>query len=344
MEEAKKGMMKVLKSYAEGAVVEAVLKLSAKYKFVAAEAEAYLGVVREPSSASGSQEQETASSKASSKTSTGGIKKVKGERGRPEKAVKAVLNKDVLVEDVIARLYTAEALGESSEAVEADAGAAPAVVAVKKKKNPAPNKKPEEPAVVVVAPVVEVAPVVAPVVVAPVEATNKKITKKKADAPVVVEPVVVTPVVVEVAAVVAPVVVETPVEAGKKKITKKKADAVADAVVEVAPAPVVVAPVVVAPVAADKSVGGYKFKAAAAEVVEAEPEAFVAEEEEAASEDEDEEEAEPVECDDFTHEGVEYTRDENGIVYDLETSEPIGKWTGTSIELFPVDAEEEDEE
>jgi hypothetical protein len=97
----------------------------------------------------------------------------------------------------------------------------------------------------------------------------------------------------------------------------------------------------------EKSVGGYKFKAAAAvEVVEAEPEAFVAEEaeEEDASEAEDEEEAEPVECDDFTHEGVEYTRDENGIVYDLETSEPIGKWTGTSIELFPVDAEEEDEE
>ena len=104
-----------------------------------------------------------------------------------------------------------------------------------------------------------------------------------------------------------------------------------------------VAPVVVAPVV-EKSVGGYKFKAAAAvEVVEAEPEAFVDEEEEAEDEDE-EEEAEPVECDDFTHEGVEYTRDENGIVYDLETSEPIGKWTGTSIELFPVDAEEEDEE
>ena len=175
MEEAKKGMMKVLKSYAEGAVLEAVLKLSEKYKFAAAEAEAYLGVVRDTSSASDSQEEQTSPKKAS-KTSTGGIKKVKGERGRPEKAVKAVLNKDVLVEDVIARLYTAEALGESSETVGAEAGAAPAVVAAKKKKNPAPNKKPEEPAVaavvevapVVVAAVVEVAPVA---VVAPVEAT-----------------------------------------------------------------------------------------------------------------------------------------------------------------------------
>ena len=43
MEEAKKGMMTVLKSYAEGAVLEAVLKLSEKYKFAAAEAEAEEG-------------------------------------------------------------------------------------------------------------------------------------------------------------------------------------------------------------------------------------------------------------------------------------------------------------
>jgi hypothetical protein len=74
------------------------------------------------------------------------------------------------------------------------------------------------------------------------------------------------------------------------------------------------------------------------EVAEAEPEEFA--EEEAAEDDDDEG---SVECDDFTHEGVEYTRDENGIVYDIETAEPIGKWTGTRIELFPVDEEEDDE-
>ena len=63
-----------------------------------------------------------------------------------------------------------------------------------------------------------------------------------------------------------------------------------------------------------------------------------------AAEEKDDDDEGSVECDDFIHEGVEYTRDENGIVYDIETAEPIGKWTGTGIELFPVDEDEEDDE
>ena len=137
---------------------------------------------------------------------------------------------------------------------------------------------------------------------------------------------------------VVPVIVsETPaVEEPKKKVTKKKAAEVA----------VVEAP---KPKAAAKSVGGFEFKPVpvpvvvpiVVEVAEAEPEEFV--EEEAAEEKDDDDEG-SVECDDFIHEGVEYTRDENGIVYDIETAEPIGKWTGTGIELFPVDEDEEDDE
>ena len=35
----------------------------------------------------------------------------------------------------------------------------------------------------------------------------------------------------------------------------------------------------------------------------------------------------------FTHEGIEYLRDANNIVYDIDTQEEIGEWDGKHIAL-----------
>ena len=100
----------------------------------------------------------------------------------------------------------------------------------------------------------------------------------------------------------------------------------------------------------EKSVGGFKFKPAEVkpvEVVEAELEAEEEEaedeeeaEEEEAKEEEGSDEEGSVDVIDFVFEGVEYSRDDNNIVYDSE-SEAIGKWTGEKIELFPEDEEDD---
>ena len=334
MEQANKAMTKALAAYASAAVKGAVLKLSDKYKFVEEEALAYLESIRVTEEVK---------------------KKEVVVRGRPEKAVKAVVNKDLLVEDVIARLFTGAGLGEeASAAVVAEASAAVVVEAPKKKI----TKKKVEVAPVVVA---EAVPVVVEASAAvEVEAPKKKTTKKKADAegeapkkkaapnkkPVEAEAVVVA----EAAPVVVAPVVVAAVEAPKKKTEKKKADAEGAAptkkaapnkkpvVAEAAPvvvAPVVAAPVVVAKVVVpEKSVGGFKFKPV--EVAEEEEE----EAEEEAKEEEGSDEEGSVDVIDFVFEGVEYSRDDNNIVYDSE-SEAIGKWTGEKIELFPEDEEDD---
>ena len=132
MEQANKAMMKALKSYADSAVLSAVLKLSEKYNFVAGEASEYLGAL--------------ALSEASALEKPVKVK-AKAERGRPEKAVKAVLNKDVLVEDVIERLFAAaeasEASGASgaSGAVVVEASATPSSVVSETPAAEAPKKK-----------------------------------------------------------------------------------------------------------------------------------------------------------------------------------------------------------
>ena len=340
MEQANKAMTKALAAYASAAVKGAVLKLSGKYNFVEEEALAYLESIRVTEEVK---------------------KKEVVVRGRPEKAVKAVVNKDLLVEDVIARLFTGAGLGEeASAAVVAEASAAVAVEAPKKKIT---KKKVE---VAPVAPVAEAVVVAEAVPAVEAEAPKKKTTKKKADAegeapkkkaapnkkPVEAEAVVVA----EAApVVVAPVVVVA--EAPKKKTEKKKADAEGEAPTKKAApnkkpvvaeaAPVVVAPVVVAKVAApEKSVGGFKFKPVEVkpvEVAEAELEAEEEAEDEEAKEEEGSDEEGSVDVIDFVFEGVEYSRDDNNIVYDSD-SEPIGKWTGEKIELFPEGEEEEEED
>ena len=47
----------------------------------------------------------------------------------------------------------------------------------------------------------------------------------------------------------------------------------------------------------------------------------------------EEEEDDAVEVVKFTHEGIEYLRDADGIVYDIETQEEVGGWDEHSNEL-----------
>ena len=266
-------------------------------------------------------------------------------RGRPEKKTKKVVNKTAMVEDVIQTIM-GETLATETAATIAAVEVATPVVAEKKKV----TRKKTAPVVVAEATPVAVeaaTPVVVEAVTPVVE--KKKVTKKKSPAPAEATPVVVevaTPVVVEAVKEVAPVV-------EKKKVTKKKekspAPVVAEVVAEVAPvvekkkvtkkketvvvevvAPVVVE--VVAPVVEKKKV----TKKSEPAVKEKTPEPAEELEEEDIVEDDG------PSAKEWSFEGKKYYKscddecdveqcDCKGVVYDVETEDPVGTWNGEEI-------------
>jgi hypothetical protein len=58
-------------------------------------------------------------------------------------------------------------------------------------------------------------------------------------------------------------------------------------------------------------------------------------------EEEVDEEATPVVK--FEHNGVTYLKDEDGVMYDMESQEPVGRWDGSNMVELDEDSDEEEE-
>ena len=303
-------MIEAMKTY----TADVVGQLSAKYKFDAVEALAYVRRTAEEV-ASAAEPSVAEASVAEATESTPAV------RGRPEKKGKKVVNKGEMVAETITEILTAEV-----------------VVAPKKKVT---KKKADAPAVVVAEPEAAVVVAVAEVPVPEVAAPKKKITNNKADAPgvVVAEPVAVV--------VAEPEVVVAEVIAPKKKVTKKKA-AAPEVVAE--PEVVVAAPEVaevLAEVTAPKKKVTKKKEAEpkekaepkkevkrkpaakkAAAVVEPEPAKELIEEElKTEAEDSDEEESEVTVEDWEDADGTIYylVRENGDLLLDYQSQTPVGR-------------------
>lgn len=290
-----KQMQKVLKTYGE----EVVRKLSEKYKFEYEEAAEYV-----------LKDEET-------KT-----------RGRPEKKVKRVVNKDkdeaeamieTLIAEVVAENITKVASASTEVASTEVAVATTEVTAVVEKKKRAPAKKKTEVAVATT----EV------FVLAEVPAEKKKATKTKVasaeDVPAEKKKVT-KPKVVEKAKMVEDVITKgllnVPVEEPAVVMVGQFAMKKAEAKVEV---PLLAVPKVAAPApAVKKAAPAAPAPAAAAEL------------------EEDEIDEEEFDCDEIIYEGKTYLLSKDNVIYDaanIEEPTALGTWDGKKI-IFNSEDEE----
>ena len=263
------------------------------------------------------------------------------------------VNKTQLVEDVIAQLMNTSAPVTVSTEVVVPAEAQPAVVETEavpaQKKKSAPKKKAEAQPAVVSTEAVVVSTEVVPAAEAVPAPKKKSAPKKKAEAqPAEAEAVVVSTEVV-------PVVVSTETEAvpapKKKSAPKKKAEAQPAVVsTETAEAPKKKsAPKKKAEAETETAVPEPKKKSAPKKKAEAQPVPAIKNEEPKKAElepkaelelepESEKEEDDGTEAEDFFYEGVQYARTEDNVVYDIETSEPIGRWDGEAV-IFNSDSE-----
>ena len=280
---------------------------------------------------------------ALAQNATAGLGLVEGakKRGRPESQGKKVVNKTALVEDVIQTLMGEETTSEAEEAVVVVAEpvvAEPAVAkkkpAVKKVKTPEPAEEGEGAAVVAKKkPAVKKVKTPEPAEEGEGAAAEPVVAKKK---PAVKK--VKTPEPAEegdgaVAAVAEPVVAKKKPAVKKVKTPEESEGAVAAEPVVAKKKPAAKKAAVVAavePAAAVDQLGSLFEKMAVnknVEVVvrsEAVLEPAVLKEEE-----EDDDEITGVE---HVYNGVTYLLTSDNVLYDYETQEAVGSWTGTSIE------------
>ena len=269
MENTKKQMMKMLKGYGEGLVRSVCEAYALNYEEV--------------------------------------LKKVMGEeeevkRGRPEKKAKRVVNKELVVEDVIMKGLMAEVAEEEKGVAEAEAVAeavAEEAKPVKEKKKRAPKKKEAE------------AEGGSSEEEKPVKEKKKAAPKKK-----------------EAEAEGGSGEEEKPVKE-KKKAAPKKKEAKAEGGSSEEAKPVVEEP---------KTIGGFAVKSAE-EMKPKVNDIAVKAASPAKEEVEEELEEEETETEEIEYNGIAYLVTDDSVVFDAETREAVGTWDGTAVKFYTGDEE-----
>ena len=268
MENTKKQMMKMLKGYGEGLVRSVCEAYALNYEEV--------------------------------------LKKVMGEeeevkRGRPEKKAKRVVNKELVVEDVIMKGLMAEGAEEEKGVAEAEAVAeavAEEAKPVKEKKKRAPKKKEAE------------AEGGSSEEEKPVKEKKKAAPKKK-----------------EAEAEGGSGEEEKPVKEKKKAAPKKKqAEAEGGSGEEEKPAE------------EPKTIGGFAVKSAE-EMKPKVKDIAVKAASPAKEEVEEEVEEEETETEEIEYNGVAYLVTDDSVVFDAETREAVGTWDGIAVKFYTGDEE-----
>ena len=294
MENTKKQMMKMLKGYGEGLVRSVCEAYALNYEEV--------------------------------------LKKVMGEeeevkRGRPEKKAKRVVNKELVVEDVIMKGLMAEVAEEEKGVAEAEAVAeavAEEAKPVKEKKKRAPKKKEAE------------AEGGSSEEEKPVKEKKKAAPKKKEaeaeggsgeEEKPVKEKKKAAPKKKEAEAEGGSGEEEKPVKEKKKAAPKKKqAEAEGGSGEEEKPAE------------EPKTIGGFAVKSAE-EMKPKVKDIAVKAASPAKEEVEEEVEEEETETEEIEYNGVAYLVTDDSVVFDAETREAVGTWDGTAVKFYTGDEE-----